>query len=178
MFNAPELWKERFALFIKDTSRYLRYIFNGHLVIVFLFLLGTAGFYYQDWVKTLESDFPAAIIIALLLSLALTYSPISTFLTEADKIFLLALETKLRGYFKRSGIFSLVLQSYLLLILLALVMPMYVKVIGTSYQVFLPIFITLIVLKGLNMLIRWKVQYYIETDTHKVDTVVRFCFDF
>jgi ABC-2 type transport system permease protein len=174
MFNAHELWKERFGLFIKETSRYLRYIFNGHLVIVFLFLLGTAGFYYQEWIKTLDPEFPAAIIMAVLLALVLTYSPTLTFLSEADKIFLLPLETKLRDYFKRGMILSLVLQSYFLLIILALVMPMYVKVTGTSFSVFIPFLILLVVIKGLNLLIRWKVEYDIDPSTHKMDSVVRY----
>lgn len=174
MFNAQELWKERFGLFVKETSRYLRYIFNGHLVIVFLFLLGTAGFYYQEWIKTLGSEFPAAIIMAVLLALVLTYSPTLTFLSEADKIFLLPLETRLGDYFKRGMILSLVLQSYLLLIILALVMPMYVKVSGTSFSIFIPYLILLVVMKGLNLLIRWKVGYDIDSSTHKVDSTVRF----
>ncbi|MCM3667394.1 ABC transporter permease [Mesobacillus maritimus] len=174
MFNALELWKERFGIFFKETSQYLRYIFNGHLVIVFLFLIGTAGFYYQEWVKTLTADFPVAIIMAVLLGLVLTYSPIFTFLTEADKVFLLPLEDKLANYFKRGGIFSLVLQAYLLLIFLAVVMPMYVQVKGTSFGVFFPYLIVLIVLKGINLLIRWQVQYDLDPVTHKVDMLIRF----
>ncbi|MFS0634626.1 ABC transporter permease [Mesobacillus foraminis] len=175
MFDAQILWKERFGLFVKETGRYLRYIFNGHLVVVFLFLLGTAGYYYQDWVKTLSPDFPAAIIMAVVLAFALAYSPILTFLSEADKIFLLPLETKLGEYFKRSIIFSLLLQSYLLLILLALFMPMHVKVTGGSFRSFFTYLIVLILLKGINLLIRWEVQRYIEPFTHTVDLVVRFC---
>jgi ABC-2 type transport system permease protein len=174
MFNAHKLWKERFGLFVKETSRYLRYIFNGHLVIVFLFLLGTGGFYYQEWIKTLEPDFPAALIMAILLALVLTYSPTLTFLSEADKIFLLPLETKLGDYFKRGMILSVVLQSYFLLIFLALAMPMYVKVTGTSFSTFIPYLVVLVIMKGLNLLIRWKVEYDIDPSTHKVDSVVRF----
>jgi ABC-2 type transport system permease protein len=174
MFNAHELWKERFALFVKETGRYLRYIFNGHLVIVFLFLLGTAGFYYQEWIKTLDPEFPAAVIMAVFLAFMLTYSPTLTFLSEADKIFLLPLETKLGDYFKRGMILSLVLQSYLLLIFLALFMPMYVKVTGTSFRLFIPFLVVLVILKAINLFIRWKVEYDIDSSTHKVDSVVRF----
>lgn len=174
MFNAQNLWRERFGLFVKETSRYLRYIFNGHLVIVFLFLIGTAGFYYQEWIKTLDASFPAALLMSVLLAFALTYSPILTFLSEADKVFLLPLETKLKVYFKRGILLSLFLQSYVLLILLALVMPMYVKVTEASFRSFIPLLLILVVLKGFNLLIRWKVQYYIEKHTHKVDSIVRF----
>lgn len=175
MFDAQALWKERFGLFVKETGRYLRYIFNGHLVVVFLFLLGTAGYYYQDWVKTLAPDFPSAGIMAVVLAVTLAYSPVFTFLTEADKIFLLPLETRLGDYFKRSIILSLFLQSYLLLILLALFMPMHVKVTGGSFRSFFTYLIVLIILKGINLLIQWQVQYYIESFNHNVDIFIRFC---
>lgn len=174
MFNAITLWKERFGIFLKETSRYLRYIFNGHLVIVFMFLLGTAGFYYQEWLKTLGPEFPAAIIMALVLAIMLTYSSTLTFLSEADKIFLLPLETKLGEYFKRGMILSLVLQSYFLLMILAVLMPMYVKVSGTSFSSFIPYLLLLVILKGLNLLARWKVEYDMDPTTHRVDSTVRF----
>ncbi|MBM4764172.1 ABC transporter permease [Bacillus sp. B15-48] len=174
MFKAETLWKQRFGQFLKETSRYLRYIFNGHLVIVLLFLLGTAGFYYQEWIHTLDANFPAAAISAIILALALTYSPILTLLTEPDKMFMLPLESKLGDYFKRTGILSFFLQAYLLLILLAVVMPMYVKVTDGSFRSFFPFFLFLLGLKALNLFIRWKVQFYIEKNTHITDSLVRF----
>jgi ABC-2 type transport system permease protein len=174
MFNSETLWKERFTLFLKETSRYLRYIFNGHLVIVFMFLIGTAGFYYQGWVKTLEPGFPSAWLMALILGWAVTYSPVATFLTEADKVFLIPLEERLGDYFKRSGIFSLFLQAYLLLILLALLMPIHAQVSGEGYRSFLFFLLVLVALKALNMLIRWRVQYYIDLSVWRMDTAVRF----
>lgn len=174
MFNPQDLWKERFGVFVKETGSYLRYIFNGHLVIVVLFLIGTAAFYYQEWIKTLQPDFPAAWIMALVLAVVLTYSPIQTFLTEADKIFLLPLETKLADYFRKSIIFSLSLQSYLLLIVLAVLMPLHVKVNGADFKSFFVLLIALILVKWLNIMIRWNVLYFIETSVKIVDMVIRF----
>ncbi|WP_226644805.1 ABC transporter permease [Mesobacillus subterraneus] len=175
MFNPQQLWKERFGTFAKETGSYLRYIFNGHLVIVVLFLLGTAAFYYQEWIKTLQPDFPAAWIIALILAFVLTYSPIQTFLTEADKIFLLPLETRLHDYFKKSIAFSLSLQSYLLLLVLAVLMPLHVKIHGADFKSFFILLIALILIKWFNILIRWNVQYFIEKNVRLTDSILRFC---
>lgn len=174
MFNPQQLWKERFGTFAKETGSYLRYIFNGHLVIVVLFLLGTAAFYYQEWIKTLQPDFPAAWIIALILAFVLTYSPIQTFLTEADKIFLLPLETRLHDYFNKSIIFSLSLQSYLLLLVLAVLMPLHVKIHGADFKSFFILLIALILIKWFNILIRWNVQYFIEKNVKSTDSIIRF----
>lgn len=174
MFNPQTLWKERFSSFTKETGRYLKYIFNGHLVIVLLFLAGSAAFYYQEWIKTLEPDFPAAWIMALILAAFLAYSPVQTFLTEADKIFLLPLETRLKVYFKKSITFSLTLQSYLLLLILAVLMPMHVKVHGASFQSFFLLLAALIFIKWINLLIRWRVQYFIEASVKMMDSLIRF----
>ncbi|HAQ06695.1 MAG TPA: ABC transporter permease [Bacillus bacterium] len=174
MFDPQTLWKERFGAFAKETGSYLRYIFNGHLVIVLLFLIGSAAFYYQEWVKTLEPDFPAAWIIAFLLAAVVTYSPVQTFLTEADKIFLLPLETKLSIYFRKSVIFSLALQSYLLLLILAVLMPMHVKVNGADFKSFFILLFVLILMKWINLIIRWKVQHNIETSMKVSDSTVRY----
>ncbi|MBT2638980.1 ABC transporter permease [Bacillus sp. ISL-39] len=175
MFNPQHLWKERFGTFAKETGSYLRYIFNGHLVIVVLFLLGTAAFYYQKWIDTLQPDFPAAWIIALILAAVLSYSPIQTFLTEADKIFLLPLETRLDDYFRKSIVFSLSLQSYLLLMILAVLMPLHVKIHGADFKAFFILLVALILIKWINILIRWNVQYFIERNVKLTDSVIRFC---
>lgn len=175
MFDDVKLWKERLGYTSKEMGRYLRYIFNGHLVVVMLFLLGTAAFYYQGWVKTIPDSFPVALIMTIVLVFFLTYSPTYTFLHEADKIFLLPLETKLSNYFFRSGILSALFQSYFLLLILAALMPMYAQVNNEGFQRFLLFFFLIVVFKILNVFIRKYIFYYIETSVHFTDTFVRFC---
>jgi ABC-2 type transport system permease protein len=175
MFNAEKLWKERAARISKELSRYLRYIFNGHLVIVFLFLLGTAAYYYQEWIKTLTSDFPAALLMAVVIGIFLTYSPIYTFLMEADRIFLLPLEDKLSGYFKRSMIVSFVVQAYFFILVLAVFMPMYVQVNKAEFQTFFYFLMMLLIVKCWNLALRWHIQYYVEKNVHFIDSCIRYC---
>lgn len=174
MFDERLLWKERFGRTSKELSRYLRYIFNGHLVIVFVFLIGTAAYYYQEWLKTLPETFPAASIMAVCIAFLLTYSPIFTFMSEADRIFLLPLETKLGGYFTKSILISYSLQVYLLVIGLAVLMPLYAVVNQGDFKSFFPFLISILILKGFNLLIRWHVQYYREITVHTIDSLIRF----
>lgn len=174
MFNEKQLWKERFGRTVKELSRYLRYIFNGHIVIVMVFLLGTAAFYYQEWIKTLPSHFPAAAVMAIILALLVTYSPIYTFFSEADKIFLLPLEDRLSGYFRRSLAVSFLVHAYILVMGLGIFMPLYARVNDGSFNTFLPFLLILLSLKIINLLIRWKIQYYIETSVHILDACVRY----
>ncbi|QED47137.1 ABC transporter permease [Cytobacillus dafuensis] len=174
MFDEKKLWKERFNTWLKEIARYSRYIFNGHIVIVMVFLLGTAAFYYQEWLKTIQEQFPVAIIMAMAIAFILTYSPINTFLTEADKIFLLPLESRLKGYFTRSIIASFIIHAYLLFIGLGVFMPLYARVNDGDFKKYVPFLIAILLMKVLNLFIRWKVQYYVETKVHVFDSIIRY----
>lgn len=173
-FNEKQLWKERTGQIAKEYGQYLKYIFNGHLVIVLVFLLGTAAFYYQAWLKTIPNDFPVAFIMSIILTFFLTNSPTYTFLKDADRIFLIAVETKMKKYFLKSMVVSFVIQGYLLLILLAALMPMYAQVHGGDFSRFWYLLIVLLISKGANLLIRWHIHYYVDVRYHYMDTVVRF----
>jgi ABC-2 type transport system permease protein len=174
MFDAKKLWKDRANGRMKDLGRYLKYIFNGHLMVVLLFLIGTAAFYYQLWVENLSTGFPAEILIAVVVGLFLTSSPVNNFLVEADQVFLLPLEDKLKGYFLRSGIASFVLQGYILLMVLAILMPVYAHVSRNGFRSFLPFLLVLFVVKLWNLLTSWRIQYFVELSVHRWDMLVRY----
>ena len=174
MFDEKQLWKERFGRTFKEISRYSRYIFNGHNVIVMVFLIGMGAYSYQEWLKTIPEHFPAATIMAIVLGFLLTFSPIYTFLTNADKIFLLPLEIRLSGYFNRSLMISFIIQAYFIFMGLGVFMPMYASLNNGNFQMFFPFLLAMIIVKLLNLFIRWKVQYYVETAIHLVDSVIRY----
>ncbi|MEH7110314.1 ABC transporter permease [Bacillus sp. JJ1764] len=174
MFDDKKWWKDRAGANFKEVSNYLKYIFNGHLVIVLLFLIGSGAYYYQQWVKNLSQDFPVEIIMAVIIGLFMTHSPVYNFLLEADKVFILPLEEKLKGYFLRSGIISLVFQGYILLMVLAVLMPMYARISSSGFRLFLPIFIVILVIKTWNMAASWQIQYFVQAAVHRWDLVVRY----
>ena len=174
MFDEKKLWKDRSGHRLKEFGVYLRYILNGHLVVVMLFLIGTAAFYYQNWISTLSAEFPAAIIIALLLGVFLTHSPVYTFLLEADQVFLIPLETKLKGYFFRAGLVSLVFQGYIVLMVLAILMPMYAHVSANGFKSFFIFLIVLLIIKAWNIAVNWRIHYYVQPSVYVWDMIVRF----
>ncbi|MCM3767371.1 ABC transporter permease [Neobacillus niacini] len=174
MFDDKKLWRDRASARMKDLGRYLRYIFNGHLVIVLLFLIGTGAFYYQQWVQTLPADFPAELIIAVFVGLFLTYSPVYNFLFEADKVFIIPLEERLKGYFWRSGVVSFVFQGYILLMVLAVFMPMYAKVNNTGFSLFFPFLLVLLAVKAWNLAASWQMDYYVQPSVRRSDMAVRY----
>ncbi|XJZ28115.1 ABC transporter permease [Bacillota bacterium Lsc_1132] len=174
MFNEKKLWMERAGRRTRDLGRYLRYIFNGHLVVVLLFLIGSAGYFYQNWIKGLEAGFPVEWIMAAIIGLFLTYSPVYNFLLEADQVFLLPLETKMKQYFYRSGLVSLGFQGYILLLVFALLMPMYAHVNNNGFRMFLPFLIVLIVIKAWNLAVSWRIHYDLDSAAQYWDRALRF----
>ncbi|HRM19245.1 MAG TPA: ABC transporter permease, partial [Trichococcus flocculiformis] len=50
--NLDSIWKRRQQLHLKKFSRYSKYIFNDHFVLVLLFLLGALAYQYSEFVKT------------------------------------------------------------------------------------------------------------------------------
>ncbi|MCQ6280663.1 ABC transporter permease [Bacillus sp. EB600] len=174
MFDDNKLWRERFGQRTKDLGKYLRYIFNGHLMVVLLFLLGSAAYYYQNWVKGLPDHFPSEIIMAICIGLFLTYSPVYNFLLEADQVFLLPLENKMKRYFYRSGIISFIFQGYILLLVLAVFMPMFARVSSSGFRPFFPFLIVLLVSKAWNLASGWRIQYFIQPSIYRWDAIVRY----
>lgn len=174
MFDEKKLWKERAVHRLKEFGVYLRYILNGHLMVVLLFLIGTAAFYYQNWISTLSPNFPAEIIISVILGVFLTHSPVYTFLLEADQVFLIPLETRLKGYFLRSGIVSLVFQGYILLMILALLMPIYAHVSINGFKSFFIFLLVLLIIKAWNIAVSWRIHYYVQPSVYIWDRIVRY----
>lgn len=176
--NSNELWKERFSLFMQEMQKYLRYIFNGHFVIVLVIGLGGLAYYYSEWVGTLGNSFPAALLIAIIIAIPLTNSPIYTFLKEPDMFFLLPVETKLNDYFRRSIRLSMMFQGYILLMFVAIAMPLYTAVENGQLKDFFYIFAALLVIKYFNLRIKWAMLRFQEESLRHIDSLVRYFLNF
>lgn len=177
MIDANKLWKQRFQYYVKDTRRYLKLIFNDHFKFVLLFAVGGGAYYYQNWLKTLPQDFPAALIIAFIIGIIVSQSPIRTFLKEADLVFLLPVETELKPYFRRSILYSYMIQCYLLIFVIAALGPLYLHQQGTTARDLLIITVILLIAKGVNIMIRWYVQFSTDKGSLRIDQSVRFVFN-
>jgi ABC-2 type transport system permease protein len=174
MNNVDNIWKKRIIDYNQELQKYLKYMFNDHLLFVLIFAVGGAAFTYNQWVKTLEPSFPAAYIMAFILGLILSWSPVYTFLKEADAVFLLPLENRLSGYFRKSIWISFMFQSYIQLIVLAALMPMYVAVSGNGFNSFFPLLALVLALKVWNLYVRWFMLRYQEKEAHWIDSIIRF----
>ncbi|GGF15958.1 ABC transporter permease [Halobacillus andaensis] len=156
MINAKELWSQRFQAHIKETSRYLKYIFNGHIAIAMFFFISALAYYYQRWLMELPENFPTAWVVGIVFGLAASYSPVRTLLKEPDLVFLLPAEHQLKDYFKRCLGYSFVIQLYLIFLVVAALGPLYFESypeLGMSHYLYM--LVGLLVVKALNMFANW-----------------------
>ncbi|PPA72402.1 ABC transporter permease [Jeotgalibacillus proteolyticus] len=173
MKHVNDLWASRLQDYNRELQKYLRYIFNGHLMFVLIFAVGGGGYAYSNWVSTLNEDFNAALIMAVIIGLIVTMSPIYTYLKEPDKVYLTPLEGQMKRYFVSAGVSSFFFQSYLVLIALAASMPMYVKVQGVGFSSFFLLLAIVLALKVWNLFVRWLVLKFQEISTHRIDMLIR-----
>jgi ABC-2 type transport system permease protein len=172
--NVESIWKKRIVEYNQELQKYLKYMFNDHLLFVLIFALGGAAYTYNQWVKTLDPAFPAPLIMAVILGLLLAWSPVYTFLREADAVFLLPLEGRLSSYFTKCIWISFMFQSYIQLLVLAALMPMYVAVSGSSFGSFFPLLCFVLALKVWNLYVRWFMLRFQEREAHLTDSFLRF----
>ncbi|QFT88270.1 Bacterial ABC transporter protein EcsB [Bacillus sp. THAF10] len=178
MFKVEQLWKTRFSQYVTDTRKYLQYMFNDHLVIVMIFLLSGLALAYQNWLDVVPPDFPYALIMGAVLSLLLTRGTIHTFLKDPDLVFLLPLEEKLKPYIKKSFLFSIVLESYFLLIVFAVSVPLFLTLTDTTFPVLLSILLLLVGVKAWNLWLAWLLNLYTDKKVRRVDWIIRFGLNF
>ncbi|MGO2565206.1 MAG: ABC transporter permease [Brochothrix thermosphacta] len=154
---ANNLWKSRLADYFKDLSKYLRYIFNDHLVLVMVFVVGALGFYYSQWLKTLDASFPVNWVMIVVLVLVLSLTQVNTLLKSADAVYLTVMETRMASYFKKSIIFSFFFQLPLVIVAFIVLLPMYQQVKPFAGSYILMLLVYFILLKAWNVLMWWHV---------------------
>lgn len=100
MNSLNDLWAKRFAHYMTEVQKYMRFIFSGHIAIVLVFLIGAGGYYYSEWLKTVDTSFPSELLVGLLIAALLTASKPVTLLREPDQVYLLPLESHMPAFFK------------------------------------------------------------------------------
>jgi ABC-2 type transport system permease protein len=125
--------------------------------MAFLFGVFIVGIYFYNKVlETLPVSFPYAWITTPVILLALAISPIRTFVKAADAVFLLPAEKQMNDYFRKSWIYSFVIQSIIVIIACLAVWPLYRHCLGENKESLWIIVIFLLLNKTLHMLCRWQ----------------------
>lgn len=174
MFDSHDLFKKRFSSYIKETSRYLKYIFNGHIAVAMLFLISAVAVYYQQWLTQLPQNFPSSWVIGIVFGILVSYNPVRTLLQEPDLVFLIPAEHKMNQYFRNTLIFSYFYSLFLTLFAVAAVSPLYFHSFpnrsGSSYFFIL---IVILIFKVWNLIANWWMLKVRDIRVRRFDLFIR-----
>lgn len=172
--NSTALWKERFRHFLKEVRTYSKYVFNDHLKFIFVFIIGAGAYYYQQWLQTLTTSFPAALVMAVLIGLVLTAGSIQTLLKEADLVYLLPVEEKLKPYFTKAFLFTFMIQLYIIAIVAAALAPLYFQQMKQTGAGYIWIVLAFVIVKAWNLFVAWEKSFLTDQNIQRADWFVRF----
>ncbi|MHB0800280.1 ABC transporter permease EcsB [Bacillus thuringiensis] len=172
--NSTALWKERFRHFLKEVRTYSKYVFNDHLKFIFVFIIGAGAYYYQQWLQTLTLSFPTALVMAVLLGLVLTAGSIQTLLKEADLVYLLPVEEKLKPYFTKAFLFTFMIQLYIIAIVAAALAPLYFQQMKQTGAGYIWIVLAFVIVKAWNLFVAWEKSFLTDQNIQRADWFIRF----
>lgn len=172
--NSTALWKERFRHFLKEVRTYSKYVFNDHLKFIFVFIIGAGAYYYQQWLQTLTPSFPAALVMAVLIGLVLTAGSIQTLLKEADLVYLLPVEEKLKPYFTKAFLFTFMIQLYIIAIVAAALAPLYFQQMKQTGAGYIWLVLAFVIVKAWNSFVAWEKSFLTDQNVQRADWFIRF----
>ncbi|WP_172372949.1 ABC transporter permease [Sporosarcina jiandibaonis] len=176
MKNLRELWGARFIHYMTEFQKYMKYVFTGHLALVLVFAIGAGGYTYSEWLKEVSPDFPSALLAAIIIGAALTYSSPVTLLKPADSVYFLPLETKLHLYFKQSLRWSIFSQLPLPFILYIVALPLLSATETGTKAEFIWLALFIVALKWIYVETEFYFRHAKRGDWIWGDRVIRFIF--
>lgn len=173
MKNLRDVWSSRFMHYIGEVQKYMQFIFTGHIAIVLVFLIGAGGYQYSEWLKVVQSDFPAETLIAFFIGVLLAFSRPTTLLREPDQVYLLPLESKMSLYFSKALAWTFWSQVWIVAIVYIVSIPLLKAVTDLTTGDIWSIFLLVIVLKYISVRGEFSYRYSERGQMVWVDRLIR-----
>jgi len=173
MKNLRDVWSSRFMHYIGEVQKYMQFIFTGHIAIVLVFLIGAGGYQYSEWLKDVQTDFPAEVLIAVIIGILLAFSRPTTLLREPDQVYLLPLESKMFLYFSKALAWTFWSQVWIVAIVYIVSIPLLKAVTELTTVEIWTIFLLTIVLKYLSVRGEFSYRYSERGQMVWVDRFIR-----
>lgn len=167
------IWSKRFNHYVKELQKYMRYIFTGHIAVVLVFILGALGYQYSEWLKVVETDFPAKWLVAILVGIVIAFSHPTTLLRVPDQVYLLPLESKMKQYFQKALSWTFFSQVLLPTVLYIISIPLLRAVTELTIQQIWIGIVFVVALKFINVTIEFNYRYANRGQIVLLDRVVR-----
>ncbi|EEM61064.1 ABC transporter, permease protein EscB [Bacillus thuringiensis serovar monterrey BGSC 4AJ1] len=112
--------------------------------------------------------------MAVLLGLVLTAGSIQTLLKEADLVYLLPVEEKLKPYFTKAFLFTFMIQLYIIAIVAAALAPLYFQQMKQTGAAYIWIVIAFVIVKAWNLFVAWEKSFLTDQNIQRADWFIRF----
>lgn len=156
MNEMNQKWRERRADYWNEALRYFRLIGNSGFMFSILVAFIVGSYYYSVFLDWLPANFPTPLIFAVISAFLLVRSPIRTFLKEADLVFLLPLEMRMAGYFRKSVMYCFTLQSFTIIVVMFILSPLFYARISGSMGMFFFSLVVVLIVKYWNITVSWQ----------------------
>lgn len=148
------LWRKRAAEFRRASMPYFRDMGQSGLpgVTIMLLLAGIAG--YATLLHDLPASFPFTLVGVIVLTPVLCWSPLRTWLREADAVFLVPREAEMPAYIRRSLRYNGIACAIMALLVCVIYLPLYKA--GPATTPVPMILVTALLAKLLNIGAAWR----------------------
>ncbi|WP_420827794.1 ABC transporter permease [Gracilibacillus alcaliphilus] len=148
------LWGLRVQEFYRKMFRY--YSIIGQSVVYFFLIISSIFIYYFNlFLQWIPPQISVEVILSLFITFILIQPKVRTFIKRADIIFLLPLEVKLKSYFIKSLVYSIVIDVIKSLSLIIILISLFLHTTNIS----LPIFFVIMGIVSYNILMKWIEQW-------------------
>lgn len=153
--NLRELFAKRKSQFWGEVLPYLGYVIQSGVAVVFLFLLIAFSAWYTSVVQNVPPNLPIRWIMLIILLPLTVNSSVRTYLQQADTVFLLPQESRMKQYFSKGWVGGTIYKIVGLIIVVITLWPLYIRSDQDPKPLFASILI-LILLKLLSSYGSWK----------------------
>ncbi|WP_134701523.1 ABC transporter permease [Ammoniphilus sp. YIM 78166] len=171
MNSIRKLWFDRAGWFWTDAIKYLKIILIGYAYLPLILLISIA-YLYHYMLKAVPPGWDFGWILAPLITLAVTRSPVRTFIKKPDPLFLFPMEHRLTDYFRLSLLYSALVQGFALFFIFLVLSPLYYAKISPSSGDFYQTFVLLLGVKWGNIWASWN-EYRLPQNAQALHVVGR-----
>ncbi|REE86243.1 ABC-2 type transport system permease protein [Paenibacillus taihuensis] len=169
--SVDALWRSRSAAFWRESMPYFRYMAQSGLpgVIIMALLAGITG--YGMLLRNLPANFPVVLVGVIVLTPLVCWSPLRTWLREADIVFLVPREAEMPAYIRRSMRYNGMAGIAAVLIGCAAYLPLYHA--GNGRTSLFVVVLAVLLLKLLHIVAAWRERQIVTAGSRRVLRVLR-----
>ncbi len=148
------LWGLRVQEFYRKMFRYYS-IIGANVVYFFLVISSIFIYYFHLFLQWIPPQISVEVILSLFVTFILKQTKVRTFIKRADIMFLLPLEVKLKPYFVKSLVYSLVIEVIKLVSLMTILVTLFLHTTNIN----LSVFFLIVGIVSYNILMKWIEQW-------------------